>query len=989
MTASAADTPSESTAPKLPLLRLQLFGEFHVTFKGEALNDGLSSRLKALLASLILQRGKPQSRQHLAFLLWPDSSEGQARTNLRHLIHSLRHSLPAADDFLRVDSLALEWRAEPISSDIAEFEEALTHENLEDAVALYRGDLLPSCYDDWIVPERERLRLAFLQALEQLIQLHEGRQEYNAAILLAQRLLQQDPLRETSYQRMMRLYALSGDRASVTRTFQICETVLQRELGVEPSESTREIYARLLRLEAPAASYTSSQPTSLAFDGPSPLLPIPLTSFIGRERQIAEVRALLGGASQQTNAAENGVRLLTLTGAGGCGKTRLALEVATKVQESEAFRDGVWFVELVSLADPALVAQTVAATFGVRDTSRTESNQSLVETLVGTLRWRKLLLVLDNCEHLIGACAQLVDRLLRACPYLHILATSRESLAIAGEIVWLVPSLEVPPAQALSEQIQEAEAVHLFVARATTALPTFRLTNHNAWLVAQICRQLDGIPLALELAAARVRVMSIEQLATRLAGAIGERFQLLSGGSRTAGRHQTLRAAINWSYDLLPENEQRLFRRLSVFAGGFTLEAAEAVCSAPANQSADTDDDLLNLLAHLVDKSLVVVDVERQPGSEVRYRLLETLRQYSRERLREAGEEGAIQERHALFFLTVVEAADAALNGPEELPWLNRLEAEHDNLREVLRWSEESHAQSHGHPQLAVKMIAVLWKFWSMRSYHNEGYATMRKVLAWPEQAAPTKARLHALNGASFLGQELGRYQETQPLLHESLAIATALGDQPDLANTLHVLAGVAVSQGDYEAARRYSEQGLAIRRQLGNAYETAQSLITWGHVPLIQEHYAEAQTLLEEGVALLRTIGHTNLLAYTLRQLARTLSNQQEYQRAFVNCRESLMLNMELQSHSGVIACLAQFVDIALAHGHPLRAARLAGAVETLLKNTGTQLLWIESDLYAANQNRLRTQFDPVQIADAWNDGQSMTLQEAVAYALEADSVI
>jgi non-specific serine/threonine protein kinase len=683
---------------------------------------------------------------------------------------------------------------------------------------------------------------------------------------------------------------------------------------------------------------------------------------------------------------------LTVTGAGGCGKTRLALQVATQLQNAETFADGVWLVELASLADPALVPQTVAAAFGVHERPHGGDSRSLVETLVETLRARSLLLLLDNCEHLIETCAQLVEALLRACPQLRILATSREALGIAGETTWLAPSLALPSSQTPPTQIHEVEAVRLFVERASSALPTFQLTAHNVLLVAQICRQLDGIPLAIELAAARVKVLSVEQLAFRLAGALDERFRLLSGGSRTIGRHQTLRAAIDWSFELLSEEERILFRRLAVFAGGFTLEAAESVCSAarPAlalpNQGMrsfpqEPGFDVLSLLAHLVDKSLVIVDAERQPTGEVRYRLLETLRQYSRERLCEAGEEETIQERHAQFFLAVVDAADAALNGPDELRTLMRLEAEHDNLREVLRWCQEPHTDPDVRVNLGLQLVAVLWKFWTMRGYHREGFDSMRKLLALPGSTTPPATRLYALNGAGILGQELGDYAAAQLLLEEAAAIATVLGDQTHIASTFLALASNAISQGNLAIARAYAEQSLSIRRQLGNVYDTAQSLVLLGLVPLLQGSYSEAQALFEEGIALLRTRGITNFLAYSLRQLARAMLLQGNVEQAMVNSRESLALNLQLQSQLGIMACLAGFVGILLAHGQLASAAQLSGAVDTLLHSSGLQLLPIERNVYNKNLASLRTQLDEATFAAARKTGSAMTLEQAIAH--------
>jgi non-specific serine/threonine protein kinase len=404
---------------------------------------------------------------------------------------------------------------------------------------------------------------------------------------------------------------------------------------------------------------------STATAGPPTNLPISLTSFIGREREIAEVTRLLAGPPSES-------RLLTLTGAGGCGKTRLALRVAGEALGD--FPDGVWLVELAALADPALVAGAVAMAVGVREVP----GRALTESLVDHLRDRTLLLILDNCEHLVAAAAGLADVLLRSCPRLRVLATSREPLGSAGETIWRVPSLTLPPLSAadapLLEPLTRYEAVRLFVERARAAVPAFAPSAENAPALVEICRRLDGIPLAIELAAARVRVFSAAQIAARL----DDRFRLLTAGPRTAlPRQQTLRATVDWSYDLLAEPERALLRRLSVFAGGWTFEAAEAVAAGDGIQTHA----VLDLMAQLVDKSLVIAEEQR---GAVRYRLLETIRAYARDRLLEAGEAERTRDRHLAYFLGLAEEAEPRLRGAEERVTLDRLEAEHANLQAAL-----------------------------------------------------------------------------------------------------------------------------------------------------------------------------------------------------------------------------------------------------------------------------------------------------------------
>jgi predicted ATPase/transcriptional regulator with XRE-family HTH domain len=476
-------------------------------------------------------------------------------------------------------------------------------------------------------------------------------------------------------------------------------------------------------------------------------LPVPMTSFIGRARELAAVKQRFSSA-----------RLLTLTGPGGCGKTRLALQAAAEL--ADKFADGVCFVELAPLGDPRLVPQSVASALGVRE----EPTRPLPVTLIDTLHRRQLLLVLDNCEHLIAACAELAHILLSACPQLHVLATSREVLGVAGEMAWRVPPLASPDPQrpVPVEHLLQYEAVQLFVERARTVQPTFTVTERNAAAVAQVCHRLDGIPLAIELAAARVKVLTVEQIAARL----DDRFRLLTGGSRIAlPRQQTLQAAIDWSYDLLSEPERRLWRRLSVFAGGWTLEAAEAVCAGAGLDAAE----VLDRLTSLVDKSLVTVDAM---AGEARYRLLETIRQYGREKLERSGEAAVIRRQHLEWHVGLAERAEPELTGPDQAVWLEKLEAEHDNLRAALEWSQ---VEAQGE-QIGLRVAAALWRFWLVHGHLREGRRWLEGMLAGSPEAWPA-VRAKALYGAGALAEDQGDYAAARAFFAESLALRRELLD--------------------------------------------------------------------------------------------------------------------------------------------------------------------------------------------------------------------
>ncbi len=482
-------------------------------------------------------------------------------------------------------------------------------------------------------------------------------------------------------------------------------------------------------------------------EAPPQSLPLQLTSFIGREREISEV--------QQKLAAS---RLVTLTGPGGCGKTRLALEVAARLYAARAFEHGLAWVELAALSDPALLPQAAARVLEVAESL----DRPWMETLSAYLQPRHLLLILDNCEHLRSACAELAGKLLLTAPGLKILATSREPLAVPGETAWLTPSLSLPSPQELARPpaelltyLPQFDAIRLFLERAVSVRSTFALTTRSAAAVAQVCRRLDGIPLAIELAAARVNVLTAEQIAARLE----DSFALLTDGSRSTlmPRHQTLRAALDWSHNLLSEAERRLFRRLAVFAGGFALEAAEAICSGDGLIRAE----VLEVLSRLVGKSLVMADIEG--GTEARYRLLEAIRQYASWMLGGSGEEALLHRRHRDWFLALAEQADAQWYGPNQIAWSDRLETEHDNLRAALEWSKlEALGSEVEAPlgagegaaktkpvgaQAGLRLGAALRLFWDMRGYLQEGRERMVELLALPGASGLKEARARTRHG--------------------------------------------------------------------------------------------------------------------------------------------------------------------------------------------------------------------------------------------------
>ena len=610
-------------------------------------------------------------------------------------------------------------------------------------------------------------------------------------------------------------------------------------------------------------------------------LPIQATRFIGREREVAAVREMVLNQ-----------RLVTLTGMGGAGKTRLSLQVAADLVDE--FPDGVWLAEMGPVADPALVPQTVATVLSVRE----EPGRSPMASVTETIRNKHMLLLLDSCEHVVQACAEFANAVLRGTPRVHLLVTSREVLGISGEITWRVPSLSLPPTPPPPpESLDQYEAVGLFLERARAANPNFEITAQNASSVLAICARLDGIPLAIELAAARVRMLSVEQIEARL----GDRFRLLTGGSRTAlPRQQTLRALVDWSYGMLQESERLLFQRLSVFAGGWTLEAAETVC---AGEELDPYD-VLDLMVQLVDKSLVIAE---EHGGQERYRMLETIREYGRERLTEANETAAFKTRHADWCLMLAEHTrpeDYASN-------VAMLGNEYDNLRAALRWTIDS-----GDSDRALRLAAGLWDFWSVRGYYTEGRAWLAEILAIPTDTPHTVVRARALQTAGHLANSQGDYSTALDLLEESRAISTEVGDDTALAASLHILGNTASGRGALEQAARLYAEARRINRQAGNRSAEILNMLQLADISVELGDAPQARALALETLAVSRERKQRWGIARSLYILGRAASAIGDIATAARLHSESLEIQTELADKQGRIRSLAALARVAQDQG-------------------------------------------------------------------------
>jgi predicted ATPase/Tfp pilus assembly protein PilF len=626
-------------------------------------------------------------------------------------------------------------------------------------------------------------------------------------------------------------------------------------------------------------------------------LPAQLTSFVGREQDLADLRQRL---------LHRDVRLLTLIGTAGTGKTRLAMQVAEDTLAE--FPRGVFFVPLAPLTDPDRLVSAIGDAIGVKEVQ----GQPPLHTLIDALQAKGMLLLLDNFEHVVQQARQ-VGELLSSCASLKILVTSREVLHVAGEHVFAVSAMAVPDLQQplSSERVSRCDAVQLFVERARAAKPTFSLTQQNAATIAEICAQLDGLPLAIELAAARVQLLPPDALLDRLSLTYDQRQTLLTGtGSDRPERHQTLRGAIDWSYGLLKPSEQRMFRRLAVFSGGFTLEAAEAICATDPELSLQ----VLDGVASLIDKSLLrqAEEVAREP----RYRMLETIREYALVQLQAAGELDATYANLAEFLVGLAERAEPELTGAEQVAWLDRLESEHDNLRAALQWCSVP-----GAIEMTLRLAGALWRFWSTRGYVGEGLRWLDTAVASPNATLnPVLAK--ALNGAANLAREQGDYSKAEGLHKRSLSISREHLDRHGTAEALNNLGLIALYQGQPDAAQEYCEEGLALFRETSDQGGVAAALNNLGNVARERGESAQATSLHKESLALRRALGYKRGIALSLNNLANVVLNQGDYWRAAALHQESLALRRELGDRAGLATSLNNLGNVARVQGDA-RAAR------------------------------------------------------------------
>lgn len=846
-------------------------------------------KIESLLCLLALEP-EPHAREKLAALFWGDVSDEQARGSLRKALTLLRKAM--GDEILVADRQTVQLNPDfSWYLDAQEFERATQSmkwsgvSELDLAVneleTLYRGDLLPDLYDDWVLQRRQEYREKFLLAMLGLIQGYRSFSEYARAISLGKRVLQMDPANERVYQHLMFCYVGLGDRHGALLQYQECARALESELGVEPSSETKALFEWTRQFtgeRAPGSALATN-------------LPIPLSSFIGRRDEMTALKQYLKSA-----------RLVTLFGPGGSGKTRLAIQTASDL--IDAFRDGVWWVELASITAAENVIQQIGKTLGIRPDAREE----MPEAAQMFLQSKQLLLVLDNCEHVLEASAQIVYALLGAAPQVVILTTSREALAIPGEQVIPVPTLHVPQREGWSyvDLLREFDGIRLFVERAQATLPTFELVEENASDVAQICARLDGIPLALELAATRVNLLTPREIATRLSA----RFELLKDANRAAPpRHQTLRAVLDWSCELLSESERELFRRISVFSGGCTFESLCAVASDMERQ------EVFDLLARLVAKSLVITS---QQGQITRYGMLETIREYAKEQLEASGEAEEIYERHLAEFVRMARHAEIMLRGQEQLQWLSLLDCELDNIRTALDWAVK-HA-----PLAGLKLAGSLEWYWNLRGHWSESAMRFGEVLAAANSQASSPEYARALVAASALRYWGEQDHETvRDWLESAIKVyrGHAIPDGWNLAYALTLYGALLNHQGNERGASAALDESLELSLQVGDA---GKWVAAWAHLFMgwVRDELPMRHAEFKASIGLFREIGDKLQLPVALAHYAWFCMGQGDLHTANLQAVEGMILTRDVGDALGAAWYEMLFGDLAKAGGESDKAA-------------------------------------------------------------------
>jgi predicted ATPase/DNA-binding SARP family transcriptional activator len=930
-----------------PRIEFRLLGSVEAVRDGDAVPLG-GPRQRALLALLLLAPGRAVPAGRLVEELWNGRPPRGASGTLPTYVSKLRAAL-GEDVAISSGSNGYAIEALPEQLDVARFEklaaegrEALVRgasrraaERLQAALAQWRGRPFGELSDGGALQrEADRLEDVRLLALEDRIEAELALGQSAELIDELEELVQSHRYRERLWRELMLALYRAERQADALAAYRRVRRILDEELGLEPSDDLKQLEQAILRQDVPEAERPEERHN----------LPVSLTSFVGREGELAEIDRLL---------AET--RLLTLTGVGGVGKTRLGLESARRALPD--FPDGVWFSDLSALTDPALVPPHVATVFDVRE----QGEVAVDALLIAGLRDSEVLLVLDNCEHLRQAVAELAQSLLTACPRLHVLATSREALGMPGEVDYLVQPLPLPAADADLDALRASEAVRLFLARVHETRPRLRADAAAVSNAARICRDLDGLPLALELAAARAKALSLDEIANRLA----DRFRFLVSWRRlSASRHRTLREAMDWSYELLTKEEQALLARLSVFAGGFTLAAAANVCL-------DGDDErALELVGRLVDASLVVAGEQEDA---MPYHLLETVRQYAGEALEDPDE---IRRRHAEWCLALAEESEPQLTGVEQARWFARLEAEAANFRGAFAYFGVC-----GEAGLRLRLAIALSRFRYVRGHLAESRESLERALADADEEPPALRR-RALTAAAAVALLQGDHAHSMRFAEQALAVAREDGDPRLVANGLSNLGAIVLAAGDHARAELLLMDAVGRAREAGDTRIAALAINNLGDLALTVGEYERAEPLFEESLELLRQRGDTANVARSLFNLGAVALQLGRPTDARERFRESLELADAAGDKEDLAWCFEGVAALAAAAGRGESAALLLGASKALIAAMGATPKPFERQLHDNANERARELCGADAFAAATERGAQLELFEALALA-------
>jgi predicted ATPase/DNA-binding SARP family transcriptional activator/Tfp pilus assembly protein PilF len=982
-------------------LSLRLFGPFDVRLDGKPLPSFRTRKGQWLLALLALRGGKAVDRSWLAATLWPDAEESRALFYLRRELSDVRRALGSQAQRIQSPSpQMLVLDLDGVDVDVLTFDEGIRdggEEQLAAAVRTYTGPLLEGCTEEWIEPERRARDEEFLNAATRAAELAIIRGDFDGAAMIARQAVAADPLRESAQRLLIRALAESGDLAAAALQYRKLRLLLKKQLGVEPEAQTREEFARIRQRLLEREGET---------EAPSPSIngkfPHALTELIGREEDVVQVLEMLANT-----------RLLTLTGSGGIGKTSLAMRIAA--ESASRFRDGAWFVECAPLRDPEDVPRAAADVLGVPPGPSSDP----IEGVIAAIRSKRLLLILDNLEQLLPGCTSTIESILKSCPDVRILATSRTSLGITGGMTWRVPSLGTPalderakPEKDLASRMMEFPAVQLFVERARQADSGFKLTAPYAAAVATICDRLDGIPLAIELAAARATVLSASEIAAR----IDDRFRLLVGIDPVQpSRHRTLAAAVQWSYDLLDEPQRTLFERLSVFSSRWTLEAAEAVCSGKGLDESE----VFEILAQLIDRSLVIRD-ETPHGPE--FRMLETLREYGRHQLFEHGDGERTAARHFDYFLSFAEGARDLIESAQAAEGMRAISSQIENVRAAASWSL-------GEPdwENALRLGITMTRYWSTSGQVREADAFYAAALARCPADDRSLARARAIGSWAIMRDYMGDLPGAKARHEESIALFREQGEDQFLANSLHNLAVVIMQQGDYDASTELLEEALSINRRLKNARGEANNLTTLGNLAgrsgdelsakayyegALRTHRetgnkiseaitlrnladvlrslgdeAQARAMYGEAIALFRETGNNIDLAEAYGSLGRLAQDKGDFDAARSFFRESLEQYEEMRYAVGAVGIIEYFAGLEWIRSDLSRAVTLCGAANAIRKELGAPVSPANAKEIESIMATAREAMDEADVTDAWSCGARMSRDEAVAFALSTPS--